>query len=129
MCQGQPLVLHAAAAFLGRPLKCFHTLRITQQFLSQIPRGVCQTRRVTHRFDLCLLICQLCIVEHRRDYPVPMMTPNQEESDFDDISWPLLSIYYDAAKEEDDEMVARWRSDAKGIVIFVSPCAGIRTAL
>jgi hypothetical protein len=53
-----------------------------------------------------------------------MTTPNQPlqgESNFWDSSGPLFSIYSNAAKDEDKEMVEGWQKDAEGIVIFVSP--------
>jgi hypothetical protein len=38
-------------------------------------------------------------------------------------------MYSKAAEEEDRKMVERWQKDADGILIFVSPHFGIRTAL
>ena len=58
-------------------------------------------------------------------------TPNQQsqgESTFGDSSGPLFSIYYKAAKEEDNKMAERWQKDADGILFFVSPLASIRLA-
>jgi hypothetical protein len=130
------------AAFLSCPsLKRFqtlHTLRITEQFLTlntsnYAPRSRDgrRTRRrcVTHRFDLTPLISQLCIVGGGGDYPMTTVEqPLQDKSNFGDSSWPLFSIYSDAAKHEDKEMVERWQKDAEGIVIFVSPRIGIHTS-
>ncbi|KAF8494142.1 hypothetical protein F5888DRAFT_1617328, partial [Russula emetica] len=44
--------------------------------------------------------------------------PLQGESNFGDSSQPLFSIYSDAAKHKDSEMVERWQKDAEGILIF-----------
>ena len=58
-------------------------------------------------------------------------TPNQQsqgESTFGDSSGPLFSIYYKAAKEEDNKMAERWQKDADGILFFVSPLVTIRLA-
>lgn len=60
-----------------------------------------------------------------------MTTGNQSlqgESNIGDSSWPLFSIYSDAAKNEDSEMVVLWQKDAEGIVIFVSLRVGIHTS-
>ncbi|KAF8494148.1 hypothetical protein F5888DRAFT_674240 [Russula emetica] len=51
------------------------------------------------------------------DYPEQ---PLQDKSNFGDSSWPLFSIYSDAAKHEDKEMVERWHKDAEGIIFFTS---------
>ena len=49
--------------------------------------------------------------------------PSQGESNFGDSSGRLFTIYiyHKAAEEEDNKMVKRWKEDAKGILIFVSP--------
>ena len=54
--------------------------------------------------------------------------PSQGESTFGDSSGPLFSMYYKAAKEEDNKMAERWQKDADGILFFVSPLASIRLA-
>ena len=38
-------------------------------------------------------------------------------------------MYSKAAEEEDKKMADRWQQDADGILIFVSPCGGIRISL
>ena len=61
-----------------------------------------------------------------------MTTPNQQlqgEPKFGDSSWPLFSIYSDAANNEDTAMVVLWQKDANGIIIFVSRCVGIHSSL
>ena len=60
-----------------------------------------------------------------------MTRPNQtleERSSFGDSSWPLFSIYSDAAKQEDSDLVKLWQKDAEGIIIFVSPRVGIHAS-
>ena len=49
--------------------------------------------------------------------------PSRRESNFDDSSGPLFSIYSKIAEEEDSRMGDRWQKDANGILIFVSPQA------
>jgi hypothetical protein len=55
--------------------------------------------------------------------------PLQGESSFGDSSGKLFSIYSNVAEDEDNKMVERWQKDADGILIFVSPCVGIRNLL
>jgi hypothetical protein len=55
--------------------------------------------------------------------------PPQGDSSFGDSSGPLFTIYSKAAEEEDNKMVERWQKDADGILIFVSLCVSIHTAL
>jgi len=43
------------------------------------------------------------------------------ELDFRDSSGPLFSMYLKLAEEEDIKIVERWRTDARGILVFVSP--------
>jgi hypothetical protein len=90
-----------------------------------------QARHLSHRFDLSLLISQLCIVDDRRPHH-PMTTPNQRlqgESNFGDRSGHLFSIYSKATQEEDNKMTERWQKDADGILIFVSPRVDIHLSL
>ena len=85
---------------------------------------------MTHRFDLSPLISQRCIADDRSDYTVPTSNqPLQGESNFGDSSGPLFSIYSKAAEDEDNKVVERWQKDADGILIFVSPCAGMCLSL
>ena len=57
--------------------------------------------------------------------PLP---PQQGDSSFGDSSGPIFSMYSKLAKEEDDELVDRWKKDADGILIFVSPSVDIHTS-
>ena len=51
---------------------------------------------------------QPCMVDGRCDYPTTMPNqPLQGERNFGDSPWTLFSIYSDAAKNEDSEMVVR----------------------
>ena len=43
------------------------------------------------------------------------------ESDFQDGSSPLFSMYSGITKEEDNKTTERWQKDADVILIFVSP--------
>jgi hypothetical protein len=61
---------------------------------------------------------------HKVDLATTPNQPSQGKSNFGDSSGPLFSIYSDAAKEEDKDMVEGWQKDAEGIIIFVRPCAG-----
>jgi hypothetical protein len=47
--------------------------------------------------------------------------PSQAQSNFGDSSGPLFSIYSKTAEEEDNKNAERWKNDADGILIFVSP--------
>lgn len=51
----------------------------------------------------------------------------QGGSNYGDGSSPLFSMYSKIAEEEDNKMAGRWQSDAKGILIFVSPHVGIHS--
>jgi hypothetical protein len=53
--------------------------------------------------------------------------PAQGGSNFGDSSGPLFSIYSKTAKEEDNKNAERWKNDADGILIFVSPRVAIHT--
>ena len=55
--------------------------------------------------------------------------PNQlsNEPIFADSSGPFFTLYSEAAEEEDNKMVKGWQENAKGILIFVSPCVPIRS--
>ena len=55
--------------------------------------------------------------------------PSFGNSSFADSSLPFFSIYTEATKKVDDEMVERWQKDADGILIFVSHCVGIHVVL
>ena len=47
------------------------------------------------------------------------------ESDFQDSSRALFSMYLTIAEEEDDKTTDRWQKDADVILIFVSSCFAI----
>jgi hypothetical protein len=49
--------------------------------------------------------------------------PSQAGSNFSDSSGPVFSLYSKMAVEEDDKMAERWKTNADGILIFVSLCA------
>ena len=55
--------------------------------------------------------------------------PSYGNSSFADSSGLFFSIYSEATKKEDDEMVERWQKDADGILIFVSHYDEIHVAL
>ena len=55
--------------------------------------------------------------------------PSHGNSRFADSSGSFFSIYSEATKKEDVEMVERWQKDADGILIFVSHCLGLHAAL
>jgi len=46
---------------------------------------------------------------------------NQEESDFQDSSRQLFSMYIEIGEEQDNKTAERWKADAEVILIFVSP--------
>ena len=45
----------------------------------------------------------------------------QAESNYTDGSGALFSMYLDRAEEEDKKAAERWKGDADGILVFVSP--------
>ena len=47
--------------------------------------------------------------------------PSQAQLNFGDSSGPLFSVYSKTAEEEDNKNAERWKNDADGILIFVSP--------
>jgi len=53
----------------------------------------------------------------------------QTDSNFSDSSGPVFSLYSKIAVEEDDKTAERWRTNADGILIFVSLCASILISL
>ena len=62
----------------------------------------------------------MCKIDNDQNQSTANQSP-QLESNFGDSSGPLFSIYYKAAKEEDNKMAERWQKDADGILFFVSP--------
>src|SRR6266851_1181957 len=46
-----------------------------------------------------------------------------------DSSWELFSVYLEMAKKEDNMDVKRWQKDAGSMLIFVSHCVVIHTAI
>ena len=52
------------------------------------------------------------------------LRPSKKGSNFSDSSGPLFSMYSETAKTEDDKMVEGWKTDADGILIFVSLGSG-----
>jgi hypothetical protein len=54
---------------------------------------------------------------------------SQAQSNFGDSSGPLFSIYSKTAEEEDNKNAERWKNDADGILIFVSPRVPIHACL
>ena len=84
------------------------------------------------RIDMSPLISQTFIVDGHCDQPQSTsnqttqnqpMRPlaSQGESDHDDSSWPLYSMYSDMAKDRDNKTVQRCQNEADGTLIFVSP--------
>ena len=55
--------------------------------------------------------------------------PSFGNSSYADSSGSFFSIYSEATKKEDDDMVERWQKDADGILIFVSHFLGLHSAL
>jgi len=51
--------------------------------------------------------------------------PFQADSNFSDSSGPVFSLYSKIAVEEDDKTAERWKTNADGILIFVSLRASI----
>ncbi len=47
--------------------------------------------------------------------------PSQKESQFDDSSRPLFSMYSKIAEKDDYIIAEGWQQDANGVIIFVSP--------
>ena len=72
-------------------------------------------------------ISPLYVVSDDRGRPRSGATqPLPGESDFLDSSEPLFSMYSKIA-EEDNKIAEGWKTDADGILIFVSPRAPINT--
>ena len=59
---------------------------------------------------------------------MPPQSQNKS-STLGDSSWSLFSLYSEIATEEDDKKIERWQKDADGILVFVSHCIGILTAI
>jgi hypothetical protein len=55
--------------------------------------------------------------------------PTQADSNFSDSSGPVFSLYSKIAVEEDDKTAERWKTNADGILIFVSLRASIHISL
>ncbi len=55
--------------------------------------------------------------------------PFQAGSTFSDSSGPMFSLYSKIAVEEDDKTAERWKTNADGILIFVSLRASIHISL
>jgi hypothetical protein len=83
--------------------------------------------RVTLIFYPFLLIPLTSTVNDHDDPQSPLNQPSQGESNSSDSSASLFSVYYNAADIEDNKMVESWQKDAEGILLFVSPRAGIHS--
>jgi hypothetical protein len=82
-------------------------------------------RYISLFWALSSLISPLYVVD---DWERPQPGANQPhlgESDLQDSSSPLFSIYFGITKEEDNTTIERWQKDADGILIFVSPSFAI----
>jgi hypothetical protein len=55
--------------------------------------------------------------------------PSQVDSNFSDSSGPVFSLYSKIAVEEDDKTAERWKTNADGILIFVSLRASVHISL
>jgi hypothetical protein len=55
--------------------------------------------------------------------------PFQADTTFSDSSGPMFSLYSKIAVEEDDKTAERWKTNADGILIFVSLRASIHISL
>jgi hypothetical protein len=64
---------------------------------------------------------------HVADRHPQMLTQDQQFQEIFKIrdSWPVFSLYLKIAAEEDDAMAERWKTNADGVLIFVSLCASI----
>jgi hypothetical protein len=80
-------------------------------------------------FDMSPPISQTRIVDDHCDQPQSTsnqttqdqpLRPSQGESDYDDSSRPLYSMYSDMAKDRDNKTVQRCQNEADGTLIFVS---------
>lgn len=71
-------------------------------------------------------------VSHVVDGYPPRQTqdpPFPADSNFSDSSGPVFSLYSRIAEEEDDKTAERWKTNADGILIFVSLRASIHISL
>jgi hypothetical protein len=68
-------------------------------------------------FDLVLTGSNFSRVVDGQQWPQDQPT---QDSNFSDSSGPVFSLYSKVAIEEDDKTAERWKSNADGILIFVS---------
>ena len=78
------------------------------------------------RLVLSSLISTPCVVDDHSDWPqLGVNPPLPGESDFQDSSRQLFSMYLMIGEEQDNKTVECWKADAGVILIFVSPCITI----
>ena len=78
------------------------------------------------RLVLSSLIVPPCVVVGHSDQLQPgadRLPP--AESDFQDGSRQLFSMYMEIGEKQDKKTAERWKADADVILIFVSPCVAI----
>lgn len=46
---------------------------------------------------------------------------SKRELDYGDSSWPLYSMYYKIAQQDDSRLAERCQKDTNGTMVFVSP--------
>ena len=78
------------------------------------------------RLILSSLISPICVVDGHSDYPkLGANPPLPGESDFQDSSRQLFSMYLEIGEKQDEKTAERWKADAEVILIFVSPYIAI----